>query len=121
MITVKCQYTGIKFEAESKRTKNHPAVTKFLNDANEDGKRAMGAYAEAKRLLTDAAGNFNSIDELMAAVTAAYEDWKSGARGRTVISYKERTARDSRIVAGIVASRNEDARKWQIDGDYMNR
>ncbi len=121
MFTIKCQYTGIEFEAESKRTKNHPAVTRFLNEANEDGKRAVGAYAEAKRLLTDAAGNFDNIDELMTAVTAAYADWKAGARGRTVMSYKERIARDSQIIAGIMTERDEDGRKWQIDGDYMNR
>jgi hypothetical protein len=121
MITIKCQYTGIEFEAESKRTKNHPAVTAFLNDANEDGKRGVGAYAEAKRLLSEAVGNFGDIDSLMAAVSAAYADWKSGARGKSVMSYKERIARDGRIVAGIVASRNEDGYKWQIDADYMNR
>lgn len=121
MFTIKCQYTGIEFEADSKRTKNHPAVTRFLNEANEDGKRAVGAYAQAKQLLAEAAGNFDNIDELMAAVTAAYADWKGGARGKSVMSYKERIARDSRIVAGIVASRNEDSRKWQIDADYMNR
>lgn len=121
MITIKCQYTGFEFEAESKRSKNHPAVASFLNEANEDGKRAVGAYAEAKRLLTDANGNFDNIDSLMEAVTAAYTDWKSGARGKSVMSYKERIARDGRIVAGIVAGRNEDSRKWQIDNDYMNR
>ena len=90
MFTIKCQYTGIEFEAESKRTKNHPAVTRFLNEANEDGKRAVGAYAEAKRLLTEAAGNFDNIDELMEAVAATYEAWKSGAKGYTVITHKQR-------------------------------
>lgn len=90
MFTIKCQYTGIEFEAESKRTKNHPMVTSFLNEANDDGKRSVGAYAEAKRLLTDASGKFEDIDELMAFVTAAYAAWKEGARGYTVITHKER-------------------------------
>lgn len=90
MFTIKCQYTGIEFEADSKRTKNHPAVTRFLNEANEDGKRAVGAYAQAKQLFAEAAGNFDNIDELMAAVTAAYADWKSGAKGYTVITHKQR-------------------------------
>ena len=98
---IKCQYTGIEFEAESKRSKNHPQVSVFLNEANDDGKRAIGAYAEAKRLLTEAAGNFDNIDELMATVTAAYSDWKSGARGKSVMSYKERIAKSERIAAGI--------------------
>ena len=90
MFTITCQYTGIEFEAESKRTKNHPVVTRFLNDANDDGKRSVGAYAEAKRLLTDAAGNFDNIDDVIAFVTAAYENWKSGAKGYTVITHKQR-------------------------------
>lgn len=90
MITIKCQYTGIEFEAESKRMKNHPAVTRFLNEANEDGKRAVGAYAQAKQLLADAAGNFDDIDSLMAFVVAAYENWKSGAKGYTVVTHKQR-------------------------------
>lgn len=90
MFTIKCQYTGIEFEAESKRSKNHPAVTRFLNEANEDGKRAAGAYAQAKQFLADAAGNFDSIDELMEAVAATYEAWKSGAKGYTVITHKQR-------------------------------
>jgi hypothetical protein len=90
MFTIKCQYTGIEFEAESKRTKNHPAVTRFLNEANDDGKRSVGAYAEAKRLLTEAAGNFDDIDSLMAYVTAAYAAWKDGAKGYTVVTHKQR-------------------------------
>ena len=90
MITIKCQYTGIEFEAENKRSKNHPAVTAFLNDANEDGKRSVGAYAQAKQLLADAAGNFENINDTMKAVTAAYEAWKSGAKGYTVITHKQR-------------------------------
>lgn len=87
---IKCQHTGIEFEADSKSTKNHPAVTRFLNEANEDGKRAVGAYAQSKQLLAEAAGNFDNIDDLMAAVTAAYEAWKSGAKGYTVITHKQR-------------------------------
>lgn len=90
MITIKCQYTGIEFEAESKRSKNHPAVTAFLSDANEDGKRSAGAYGKAKELLAEAAGNFSDIDSLMAAVKATYESWKIGAKGYTVITHKER-------------------------------
>ncbi len=96
MITVKCQYTGIEFEAESKRTKNHPVVARFLNEANDDGKRSVGAYAEAKRLLADAAGNFENINDLMTYVTAAYESWKSGAKGYTVITHKQRMAEQAK-------------------------
>lgn len=121
MITVKCQHTGFEFEAESKRSKNHPAVSAFLNGANEDGKRSIGAYAEAKRILAEAKGNFDNIDDLMAAVGAAYEDWKAGAQHRSVLSYRDRVRRGNTIAAKMVAERNEDQRRWQIDTDYMNR
>lgn len=120
MITVKCQHTGFEFEAESKRSKNHPAVAAFLNTANDDGKRHVGAYAEAKRILTEAAGNFDNIDELMAAASAAYEEWKATARHHSVMTYKDRVRRDNRIAAKLMAERNEDQRRWQIDADYMN-
>jgi len=36
MITVKCQYTGIEFEARSKRSKNHPVVSALLSEANKN-------------------------------------------------------------------------------------
>lgn len=108
MITIKCQYTGIEFEAESKRSKNHPQVMAFLNAANEDGKRAIGAYPKAKELLAEAAGNFDSIDDLMSAVKAAYADWQTGAPSKSVMSYKERVARDSRIIRSILGQRETE-------------
>jgi hypothetical protein len=75
---VKCQYTGFEFEADSKRSKNHPLVSKFLNQANEDGKRLIGSYAAAKGILSEAAQmNFDSIESLMEAAEVAYENWKS--------------------------------------------
>ena len=66
MITITCQYTGVTFEADSRRQKNHPRVSKFLNAcANDKGNlnayhMAKGAFRMAKEAgLTD-------IDEIMA-------------------------------------------------------
>ena len=95
MIIVKCQYTGLAFEAESKRTKNHPAITRFLNEANDDGKRLVGAYAKAKQIVIEANG-FDNIDDLMEYVLHAYQAWKSGANGYTVVTHKERMAEQTK-------------------------
>lgn len=76
-ITVTCQYTGIEFEASSKRSKNHPAVAKFLDEASKD-RFHVGAYAKAKSLLTEAKGQSDSIDEIMVAVNEAFNAWCNG-------------------------------------------
>ena len=34
---VKCQYTGLAFEAKSSRSKNHPVIAEMLNQANKGG------------------------------------------------------------------------------------
>lgn len=61
MITVTCQYTGIEFEATSKRQKNHPKVSDLLNAAAKDGGSAYNVakqrFAEAReRGMTDIDG-----------------------------------------------------------------
>lgn len=75
--TVTCQYTGIEFEAASKRTKNHPLVATFLAEASSD-KHHIGAYAKAKELLAEAKGQSDDINEIVTAVTAAYRGWLNG-------------------------------------------
>ena len=37
MVTVTCQYSGVEFEAKSKRSKNHPRVAALLEEANRKG------------------------------------------------------------------------------------
>lgn len=37
MVTVICEKTGIEFEAATKRTKNHPIIMAWVNDAAKDG------------------------------------------------------------------------------------
>lgn len=73
-----CERSGIQFETDSKRVKNHPVVMQFVNDANKDGKRYIGAYAKAGELVMQAKGQFDNIDDFMSAVTEAYTAWKSG-------------------------------------------
>lgn len=98
MTTITCQYTGINFEAASTRTKNHPKVAKFLDEASSD-KHHVGAYAKAKELLAEARGQSDDIDEIVTAVTAAYRGWLNGdAPQRLRIEKKSFMTRDERGV-----------------------
>lgn len=78
MHTIICAKTGVSFQAESKRQKNHPLVSAFLDEANRDGRRTVGAYAKAAALLTEAKGQFTDINELIAAVRESYTAWQNG-------------------------------------------
>jgi hypothetical protein len=79
MITVTCQYTGIEFEARSKRSKNHPQVSEFLNAANKDSNHYRGSYQAAKDIFAQIkTQNITKIDEAMQLAAQAYEEWKSG-------------------------------------------
>ena len=65
MVTVKCQHSGIEFEAKSKRSKNHPQVSELKNKAANDGNytevcQAMDAVQEQ--------GGYETIDEFLAQV-----------------------------------------------------
>lgn len=82
-ITVSCQYTGIEFEAASARSKNHPKIARFLEEASKD-RFHVGAYAKAKDLLTEAKGQSDNIDEIMVAVQDAFNAWCNGEAKATV-------------------------------------
>lgn len=82
-VTVKCQYTGIEFEAASSRSKNHPLVAKFVDEASKD-RFHVGAYAKAKELLAAAKGQSDDINEIMTAVRSAFDAWCNGEAKATV-------------------------------------
>lgn len=89
MITVKCQHTGFEFEAESKRSKNHPLVAEFLSEASKDNKFYRGVSRIAKQLVQEADG-YESVEELMADVRQVYGEWKETGEAKKVRkSHKE--------------------------------
>lgn len=111
MITVTCQYTGFEFEANSKRSKNHPQVAAFLNEASKN-RFKNGAYAKAKSLLSEAKGQFDTVEELMEAVQAAYSEWcDSGDANITVKSFKQRQAEARNQINAWF--RKEDALRYE--------
>lgn len=106
-VQVTCQHTGIEFEAASKRSKNHPLVAKFLDAASSD-RFKIGAYAEAKRLLAEARGQFDNIDDLMSAVNEAYNDWYNAAPGVKVKTLAERKAIGNALIARATRKSSEN-------------
>ena len=95
MITVKCQHTGFEFEAASKRSKNHPKVAEFLNEANREGKHYRGSGRIAKQLVREASG-YENIDELMTDVRNSYEAWKETGDAKKVFKSKKQMAAEYR-------------------------
>jgi hypothetical protein len=77
VVTVTCQYTGIEFEAKTRRSKNHPLVSDLLEEANK--RRMPGAYNKAKALLDECQG-MTDIDAIVNRVNIgldAYDDAKN--------------------------------------------
>lgn len=65
MVTVVCDKTGVTFEADSRRQKNHPRVSKFLNSCAGD-KHNPGAYNMALAAFRQAkAEGMTDIDAIM--------------------------------------------------------
>lgn len=101
MFTMICDKTGIEFQAESKRQKNHPLASAFLNEAAKDNGRYISASRKAKEILADIkAAGYSDINEAIAEAQSVYADWcANGNAGRKVASHKERIARGERIFA----------------------
>jgi hypothetical protein len=79
--TVKCQHTGIEFQAASKRALNHPVVSAFLAKYNSDWKSYRGAGDEIKASLANVYGAYETAEEAVAAAEADYLAWRSGQTG----------------------------------------
>ena len=116
MIT-KCQYTGIEFEAESKRTKNHPQVAEFLNEASSN-KMQASAYRKAKEILVEANGQFEDIDSLMEFAKAAYAEYcNDGTNNIKVRTFKQRMA--AAKAEEIAAARRANEDRLEESYDFM--
>lgn len=101
---VKCQYTGIEFEAKSKRQKNHPAVSELLSEANKAG--TYGVVVERLRKAREAGMEdieevlefartgskevLNRRNERAAAERQASKDRADASRRREVVNAKLR-------------------------------
>ena len=120
MITITCQYTGFKFQAESKRSKNHPMVSVFLNDASSN-KYQHGAYAQAKSILEAANGQFDTVEELIEYANEAYQAWcDSGVNSITVLSHKEKVANSKRFLSAVLRKLKPGEYEELTDGNAFS-
>ena len=103
---IKCQHTGFEFEAQTARSKNHPMVADFLNDAGKDNKHYRGASHTAKQLVSEASG-YDNIEELIADALTAYAAWQVTGESRKVIK--------TRAEMNATAERKY---KWLIRKEY---
>lgn len=119
MVTNTCRYTGFSFEAESRRSKNHPLVSAFLNEANAEGKYKVGAYAKGVELINAAKGQFDTIEELIAFVREGFEAWKQDAdsirrwtQGDRIRQLKAQS-RQREAINNILRQNNY---RWELEG-----
>ena len=92
-------------------------MSAFLNEAAKDIK--IGAYAQAKQLVSEARGQFEDIDSLMSFVKTAYAEWRSGASSPTVRTWKERVAAGNRYAQAAV--RDSYNYEEMTDGNAYSR
>ncbi len=89
-VTITCPYTGLEFEAPTRRSKNHPKISAVLNEIATDRRAAPGAYGAAIEAIRNArTAGVSDIDEFVAVARAA-------AAGRLA---EHRSQRDARIEA----------------------
>lgn len=88
MVTIKCQHSGIEFDAKTSRTKQHPFVAAFKNTMARD------YYRQACEALDEAAEQeYSSIEEYMKIVKSIARekiDAKNGAETARRRAQKER-------------------------------
>ena len=104
MVTVKCQYTNIEFEAASKRAKNHPAVSAMLAKANIEG-----TYREAKKAI--AAGvekGFSAIEEFEVFVS------------ERISSAKNRREESDRVARVATQQRKVERKQRKSEREALN-
>jgi len=103
MVKVTCQHSGIEFEADSKRTKQHPRIAAIKSEANKRGNyREVNAALDAVRK----AGGYTTIAEYMAMVDL-YLKGKSAERDAAAAKRREQEQRDEEERA-IARQRREE-------------
>lgn len=134
MVKVICQHSGIEFEADSKRSKNHPMVSDLKNRANKDGN-----YREVNNAMdaVKKAGGYATIEEYMKMVHDHINGKKQAIKDREAkFAERERAnaEREQRFEAWLpekgYVSRTETYQEWRdnpnpIDamdeGEYVTR
>ena len=79
MVTILCSESKLEFEAETKRTQQHPRIATLKAQANKDG-----TYREVNQALAEARkrGGYASIDEFMVLVNQIVAEAKDKTRAQ---------------------------------------
>ncbi len=99
MVTITCSESKLEFEAETKRTKQHPFIADLKNRANKDGnyREINEALAEARKR-----GGYTTIDgfiTLVNEIVAGKKDAASAARDRRAALIRKQEEENARIEA----------------------
>lgn len=90
MIIVKCQHSGIEFEANTSRTKQHPKVAAFKNS------NVKNYYRQACESLDEAAGeDYQTIDEYLTIVNRIFKA-KTAKRDAEITERKRQQAQEEK-------------------------
>lgn len=89
MVLVKCEKTGIEFEAPTRRTRNHPTVMSWLSKANEEGwyRQANEAIYGTYSMDYQDKQHFDTIEQFI----TYFEELRTKAMQENAVAAKERS------------------------------
>jgi hypothetical protein len=124
MVLVTCEKTGIQFEADTRRTKNHPTIMGWLNEAAKDGwyNQALSTIKQGREQ------GFTTIEQFADALRATEESHKCASNAvYAAENARKRAEQDARRERATTnAFLRDHAYKWhkfehdEEDVDLLN-
>lgn len=110
MVTITCQESGLEFEAETRRTKQHPKIAALKAWANKENKyRELNVALLAVRK----AGGYETIEQFVSAVEAHMNAAKAKAQELSIIR-----ARDAREAEEAAKARRQQVNEKLAANGY---
>lgn len=117
MVTIKCQHSGIEFEAATRRTKQHPLIAEMKADANKNGN-----YRQVNNALDTVQknGGYTTIEEYVNLVTEIIDGKANKAKERAqkqAQAERERKQKHQQDIATLKANGYEKRKVVEIVND----
>jgi len=118
MVTIKCQHSGLEFEAETRRTKQHPRIAAAKQQAHKDG---LSREMEAALDSVQRSGEYTTIDEYMEQVTAIMRGEEQSAKeqknARNRAQAERKAAREEALAKREATNRllKQHGYTWHVD------
>lgn len=109
-VTVICSKTGIEFQADSKRTKNHPVITRWSQKSYADGWYQQ--YDEA--LAAGKEAGFTTVAEYVELFT----ETETASKNQQAVDYAKRVL-EARQRKADAAARDEAYYQSRANGTYQ--